>query len=154
MRKSAFTMIELIFVIVILGILASVAILKLAATRADAQITKGRADIQTTTKEIQGVALAHGNVSMDLANDENGSKTIHLYEESHKAIVGNDDANISFGGSDCIEFKIRRGVGNDINLSVDKLNNSDVICQGVQAELFKGNINEINYSLREKSITY
>ena len=36
MNKNAFTMIELIFVIVILGILAAVAIPKLAATRNDA----------------------------------------------------------------------------------------------------------------------
>ena len=38
--KNAFTMIELIFVIVILGILAAVAIPKLAATRDDAQVSK------------------------------------------------------------------------------------------------------------------
>ena len=38
-------MIELIFVIVVLGILASVAIPKLAATRDDAIIAKGRANI-------------------------------------------------------------------------------------------------------------
>lgn len=38
-------MIELVFVIVVLGILAAVAIPRLAATRGDAQITKGRSDV-------------------------------------------------------------------------------------------------------------
>jgi general secretion pathway protein G len=43
--KNGFTMIELVFVIVVLGILAAIAIPRLAATRDDAQIAKGRANI-------------------------------------------------------------------------------------------------------------
>lgn len=50
--KNAFTMIELVFVIVILGILASVAIPKLTATRTDAQISKGIADISAIRSAI------------------------------------------------------------------------------------------------------
>ncbi len=41
-KKSAFTMIELVFVIVVIGILAAVAIPRLAATRDDAQVTKAK----------------------------------------------------------------------------------------------------------------
>ena len=50
--KNAFTMVELVFVIVILGILASVAIPKLAATRDDATISKTRSDIASIRSAI------------------------------------------------------------------------------------------------------
>jgi len=43
--KKAFTMIELIFVIVVIGILSAIAVPKLAATRDDAIITKARTTI-------------------------------------------------------------------------------------------------------------
>jgi len=43
--KPAFTMIELIFVIVVIGILSAVAIPRLAATRDDAIVVKGRSQI-------------------------------------------------------------------------------------------------------------
>lgn len=50
--KKGFTMIELIFVIVILGILASVAIPKLAATRDDAKAATIKTDIGTALNAI------------------------------------------------------------------------------------------------------
>ncbi|MSN96025.1 prepilin-type N-terminal cleavage/methylation domain-containing protein [Campylobacter sp. FMV-PI01] len=50
--KKAFTMIELIFVIVILGILAGIGIPKLAVTRDDAMIAKLRADIASIRSGI------------------------------------------------------------------------------------------------------
>lgn len=45
MKRFAFTMIELVFVIVVLGILAAIAIPRFSATRDDAQIAKGRSDV-------------------------------------------------------------------------------------------------------------
>ena len=50
--KKGFTMIELIFVIVILGILASVAIPHLAATREDAEISAAVANLRTLISDI------------------------------------------------------------------------------------------------------
>lgn len=52
MKKNGFTMIELVFVIVVLGILAAIAVPKLAATRDDAQIAKGRSDVAAIRSAI------------------------------------------------------------------------------------------------------
>ena len=51
MRK-AFTMIELIMVIVILGILSSIAVSKMAVTRDDAILTKGRSQVASIRSAI------------------------------------------------------------------------------------------------------
>ena len=50
--KKAFTMIELVFVIVVIGILSAIAIPKLAATRDDAQITRGIATLASVRSAI------------------------------------------------------------------------------------------------------
>lgn len=51
--KKAFTLIELVFVIVILGVLATVAIPKLIVTRDDAEIAKAKSQIAAVRSGIQ-----------------------------------------------------------------------------------------------------
>ena len=88
--KNAFTMIELVFVIVILGILAAVAIPKMAATRTDAEITKGRADIaairsaivtERQGRLIQGQSGWITELSQNTTTlfDGNGTNTLLMY---------------------------------------------------------------------------
>ncbi len=65
-NKTAFTMVELVFVIVVLGILAGVAIPRLTATRDDAVIAKGRSDvaaIRSSIKTTRARRVLEGNVS-------------------------------------------------------------------------------------------
>ncbi len=74
--KNAFTMVEIVFVIVILGILAAIAVPRFAATRDDADITKGRADIAAIRSAIiteRQARLITGDSSYISASDlDNG----------------------------------------------------------------------------------
>ncbi len=95
-------MIELVFVIVVLGILAAVAIPKLAATREDAQISKGAADVASIRSGIISVrqryllrgqtdyptVLSGAGVSSGLLFDGNGTGTILMYPMTPKTAAG------------------------------------------------------------------
>jgi len=77
--RHAFTMIELIFVIVIIGILAAVAIPKLSATRDDAYLTRLKANTRICINDLaslyrgQGVSVDIDTVQSCLSAKENGA---------------------------------------------------------------------------------
>ncbi|MDY4445953.1 prepilin-type N-terminal cleavage/methylation domain-containing protein [Campylobacter sp.] len=110
--KKGFTMIELIFVIVILGILASVAIPRLAATREDAEIATTVANLRTLVSEASAYYVAHGTFT----TGEDGVKwneitKVPLENPDQLAADSGRPGYITVDGERCIEVQIHNKIG-------------------------------------------
>ena len=99
-------MIELIFVIVILGILASVAIPRLAATRTDAEIATTVANIRTLLSDLNSYYVVKGEFPQG-SNGVKWSEITNVYLE--QAVNGN--GYLMVGGERCIEVTVINRTG-------------------------------------------
>lgn len=103
--RSAFTMIELIFVIVILGILAAVAIPRLNATREDAKVSRLASMVMTGAGEIATYATANGQTDANFSVMSNNLD--NLLKSGEATIIAPKDLAVAFGGvSNCVEIDI------------------------------------------------
>nr|WP_321319250.1 type II secretion system protein [uncultured Campylobacter sp.] len=102
--KKGFTMIELIFVIVILGILASVAIPRLAATREDAEISAAVANLRTLVSDATAYYTAKGSLGNAKWNEITNVPLANTNTNTNANAVGTSaTANLKVGDTkDCI----------------------------------------------------
>ena len=108
--KKGFTMIELIFVIVILGILASVAIPRLAGTRTDAEIATTVANIRTLLSDLNSYYVVKGEFAEGADAVKWNEITNVPLENADTQAVGRT-AGLMVGGKICIEVSVSNRVG-------------------------------------------
>ena len=102
--KHAFTMIELIFAIVIIGILAAVAVPRFMATRDDAYVSAVAKAITDGTDEVAAYALARGTPSSDLPAM---SQVIKSLIRQNKAVFNNNVLSIKMNTiQDCVKLTV------------------------------------------------
>ena len=102
--KKGFTMIELIFVIVILGILASVAIPRLAATKADAEISAAVANLRTLISDANAYYTVKGSFPANTKWNE--ITNVPLTNAANLLSDSKSTAMLKVGNQDCINFVI------------------------------------------------
>ena len=125
MRKG-FTMIELIFVIVILGVLASVAIPRLAATRDDAEVAKAATNLTTAVSDITAYYTAKGKFS-----------TPNDFTKITNALTKDGKLNVK-GSTTCVEVMLPTNTTGTtaqqsstvkLTLKFNTTGKSDAVCQ-------------------------
>jgi len=143
-------MIELIFVIVILGILAAVAIPKLAATRDDAKISKLSANVSTLVSDAAAYYTSQGQANWKNANTKWQDVTnVELYTDQKgtssakgTTVAGSTVYIVaepnSADASDC--FKITTTTDGNLTVDTNGTATTNSVCVGAQelaADLIK-----------------
>ena len=107
MKTKAFTMIELVFVIVVLGILSAIAIPRFAATRDDAMMVRGKSQVSAIRSGIalqKSRRLLEGNTSA-LPNID----SVTNYNASDERLFNFSDGNTS----NVLEYPILSRISTD-----------------------------------------
>ena len=133
--KKGFTMIELIFVIVILGVLASVAIPRLAGTKTDAEVATAVANLRTLVDDAGG----YYTVNDEFGTGDTGAKWSEFTNvplNNSNGVASTSEGIIKIAGQNCIRVQVQDGTDNipaHILVSKDGTNKNSGICKEVLA---------------------
>lgn len=115
--KKAFSLIELIFVIALLSIIAAVAVPKLLDSRSDAMAATIAKDISTISTSVQTYYMVNGSI-------DNISKAVNLNEKNWN--ISNTQLLFKSENNTCVDINI-----NDDKLVVNIDQNSSDLCEKI-----------------------
>ncbi|MCI0500649.1 MAG: prepilin-type N-terminal cleavage/methylation domain-containing protein [Epsilonproteobacteria bacterium] len=130
MYSKAFSLIELIFAIVVIAIIASVAIPKLMGINSKAKTSTVSGDIATIISSVQSYHMVHKKI--DKISD---SVTLN----PSVWVVADKDVTFKEGGKDCIKIIVSEDA---VSLSIDETVGTvcaDLFNSGIRDEVFKLN---------------
>ena len=128
--KQGFSIIELIFVIAVLGIIAAVAVPKLMDTRSSAIVSTIKQDISTITTSVQSYYMMNNKI-------DNISDSVNINESTWT--VSSKKVEFKIEDTVCVSISL-----NDNKLSVDINDNSDSsICK----KLYESGVRDVSYDL-------
>ncbi len=127
--KKSFSIIELIFVIAVLGIIAAVALPKLMDSRSTAIVTAIKQDISTITTSIQSYYMINNKI-------EKISDSVNINPSIWK--ISNLQVEYISENNTCIDIVIR---ANELDVIIDE--KSSAICQ----KIYDSGIRNVSYEL-------
>jgi len=90
LNKKAFSLMELIFMIVVMGIIASVALPKLMGTKTNAVVSSLKQDISTVTTSIQSYYLVNNKIDKISDAVNLNSSTWNITDKELKYLDGSE----------------------------------------------------------------
>jgi len=127
--KQGFSIIELIFVIAVLGIIAAVAVPKLMDSRNSAIVTTIKQDISTITTSIQSYYMIHNKIEHISDSVNINTKTWDL-----------NDLKVEYSSEDHVCIKIEVAT-NKLEVNINET--SSTICK----KLYESGVRDVSYEL-------
>jgi prepilin-type N-terminal cleavage/methylation domain-containing protein len=142
-KRVAFTLVELVMVIIILGVLSSIAITRLSITKDDAEVVKMIDLINSAKSDIVSKSFSSGEIPVRFGDYSEIIKDLRdsgkMDPDTHYE-VGFKTKDMNGSNLSCIIFKLVHGYKNTLQIYYNSNPNRGAICEAVKKVVKETNI--------------